>query len=134
MSEEVAILLTFTVVVIGGVALMIAAMTNRRKLREMEHRERLAMIERGIAPAPEADPAGFERATGVEAPAAHGRLPGERYRTIGVVMIGIGVGLAFLLGMVAESGQAGIGVGGAWVALGGASLLNYFLITRARRS
>ena len=45
--------------IVAGVALMIAAMHNRRKIREMEHRERLAMIERGVVPAPESDPAAF---------------------------------------------------------------------------
>ena len=31
------------------------------RVRELEIRERIAMIERGMVPPPEADPAGFER-------------------------------------------------------------------------
>ena len=33
--------------ILAGVALMMMAMNNRRKVRELEHRERFAMIERG---------------------------------------------------------------------------------------
>ena len=47
-------------------------------------------------------------------------------------MIGLGVGLAFLIGLTGGDPGVGLGVGGAWVALGAASLLNYFLITRER--
>ena len=34
----------------------------------MEHRERLAMIERGLMPSPESDPGGFETAAGFTPP------------------------------------------------------------------
>ena len=131
LPEEVTIFLSFIGVVIGGVVLMIAAMNNRRRIREMAHKERLAMIERGLIPSPESDPAGFEAAMGTPA-AGRGPVPGERYRTIGVVLIGLGVGMGLLIGMAAGAEEVAIGVGGAWVALGGASLLNYLLITQRR--
>jgi hypothetical protein len=127
LREEEAIVLVMFMIVAAGVGLMIAAMMNRRKMREMEHRERLAMIERGLIPSPESDPGGFEAAAGF-APA--GPDVGVRYRTAGVLLIGFGLGLMILITFTAGEPGVGIGVGGGWAILGGASLLNYFLISR----
>jgi hypothetical protein len=126
--EEEAIVLVFAMVIMAGVGLMIAAMFNRRGLREMEHRERLAMIERGLMPSPESDPGRFESAAGfkpmAESPA------GARYRTAGVLMIGFGMALLMLITFSAGDASAGFGVGGGFAVLGAACLLNYFLISR----
>ncbi len=128
MSDNGVVLL-FIMTILGGVALMIAAMHNRRKLREMEHRERLAMIERGVVPAPESDPAGFEAAAGID---SRPKDTSERYRTAGVLLIGFGFGLMFVIGVAAGARSIGFGIGAAWVSLGAASLLNYWLSTRLR--
>jgi hypothetical protein len=112
-------------IVLSGVGLMVAAMMNRRRFRELEHRERLAMIERGLAPSPESDPAGFEARMGG---APHDT--GTRYRTAGVLMIGLGLGLLVLLTFAAHEPMVGIGIGGGWAVLGAASLYNYFLIAK----
>ena len=125
MNEEVAIVLTFAVAVTGGVILIVASMNNRRRIREMAHRERLAMIQAGLLPSPELDPARFEVASGL-APRQPRR--GEKYRTAGIGLIGFGLALMFLIGGAAEQVEIGIGVGGAWAILGGALLANYFLI------
>jgi purine-cytosine permease-like protein len=93
----------------------------------MEHRERLAMIERGLMPSPESDPGGFETAAGFKSEEFSG---GVRYRTAGVLMIGLGLALVMLISFSAGDASAGFGVGGGFVALGAASLLNYFLISR----
>ena len=128
MSDSGVVLL-FTMTILGGVALMIAAMHNRRKLREMEHRERLAMIERGVVPAPESDPAGFEAGAGID---GGPKDTSQRYRTAGVLLIGFGFGLMFVIGVAAGARSVGFGIGAAWVSLGAASLLNYWLSTRRR--
>ena len=127
-GEVVATLVVFTMIILAGVSLMIAAMYNRRGLREMEHRERLAMIERGLMPSPESDPGGFESAAGFKSmpePQA-----GLRYRTAGVLMIGFGLALVMMISFLAHDASAGFGVGGSFALLGAASLLNYFLISR----
>ena len=129
MQEGVALLIGLVVFILGGVVLMITAMNNRRRLIEIAHRERVAMIERGLVPAPEMDPAGFEAGAGL-GPRRGGPLAGERYRTAGVIMIGMGLGLMILLTFAAGTPDIGIGVGGAWAILGGALLLNYFLVSR----
>ena len=127
-GEEVATILVFAMVILAGVSLMIAAMYNRRGLREMEHRERLAMIERGLMPSPESDPGGFESAAGFKSTAESSA--GVRYRTAGVLMIGVGLALVMLITFSAGDASAGFGVGGGFAVLGAASLLNYFLISR----
>jgi hypothetical protein len=126
--DEEATVIVFAILIMAGVGLMIAAMFNRRGLREMEHRERLAMIERGLMPSPESDPGGFESAAGfksiAESPA------GVPYRTAGVLMIGFGLALLILLTFLAHDASVGFGVGGSFAVLGAASLVNYLLISR----
>ena len=61
MNPEEAIVLGTTVLILAGVAVLWMAMANRRRIREMEHRERLAMIDRGLVPPPEVDPVRFEQ-------------------------------------------------------------------------
>jgi hypothetical protein len=117
--------------IVAGVVLMVAAMNNRRKVREMEHRERLAMIERGAVPAPESNPAAFEAATGLGGSTEEDPRS-QRYRTAGVLLIGLGLGLIFVIGVAAGVPDVGLGIGGAWISLGAASLVNYWLMSRRR--
>ena len=131
-DEEVVLLIIFVLFVLVGLTLLVVAMGNRRHLREIAHRERLAMIERGVVPAPERDPVKFEAGTGLASADAPPARRGERYRIIGVTMIGLGVGLALLIAFTAGAPDIALGVGGAWIALGAASLLNYALIRRER--
>ena len=127
MEDGVGALIGVVVFITGGVVLLITAMNNRRRLIEVAHRERLVMIERGLVPSPEVDPAAFESATGLGARRASS---GERYRTAGVIMIGLGLSMMVLLSFAAGTPSIGLGVGGAWAILGGACLLNYFLMSR----
>jgi Flp pilus assembly protein TadB len=127
LREEEAVVFVLSMIILAGVGLMVAAMMNRRRIREMEHRERLAMIDRGLIPSPESDPGGFE--AGARFAPENGDA-GIRYRTAGILMIGFGLGLMILLTFAAGSPAAGIGIGGGWAVLGGASLLNYSLMSR----
>jgi hypothetical protein len=134
MGGETILLTVFVLIVAAGVTLLLMAMNNRRYMRELAHRERMAMIERGLVPPPESDLVQFEPAAvalaGSQTPPGPKR--GERFRTLGVAMIGLGVGLAFIIALTGGNAEVGLGVGGAWTALGLASLFNYFLIRRDR--
>jgi hypothetical protein len=130
LQEEELIAFMMTLIVLAGASLMIAAMMNRRKMREMAHRERLAMIDRGLMPAPERDPAAFEAGAGLGPRESAAAI---RFRTSGIILIGLGVGMTFLITFTAGEPQVGLGVGGAWAALGAALLFNYFLMTRHDR-
>ena len=129
-GEEIA-LTAVTVIVFGGLGVLWLAMTSRRAVREMEHRERLAMIQRGLLPAPESDPLGFEE--GVEAFSSAG-LKSERWRTAGTLTVGLGIALMILLTFSAGEFAVGFGVGGAFAALGAAILYNGMQLGRAQRT
>lgn len=133
----------FTVAVAGiagWVLITLYGMYLRSRRRELAHRERVAMIERGIAPPPEADPAKFELLTGLDnelSTTVRHDLRAARAKRAGVVMMGVGMGVGWLLAFVADS-RVGLGVGGMIFILGLAFYLSAALdfdvsgTTRAR--
>ena len=129
--EEVILLMTF-LVIMAGVAIIWMAMQSRRQIREMEHRERLAMIERGVVPPPEVDPERFERTMALRhAARATESRGGARARSAGIIMIGLGLALMMLISFAAESPSVAIGIGGAFAVLGAAFFFNGLLIARS---
>jgi hypothetical protein len=128
--EEEVFVTVVAVIVFAGLGVLWMAMTSRRAVREMEHRERLAMIQRGLVPAPETDPLGFESAV---APFEEDSLRSERWRTAGTLTIGLGLALAMLLSFTADQPNIGVGIGGAFIILGSAILLNGYQLSRSRR-
>jgi uncharacterized protein DUF6249 len=120
------------VAIIGGIMTAVVGIISRTRIRELEIRERIAMIERGLVPPPEKDPQGFERAMGQYERYRHQddedwrgrhRSPG-RYRRSGITMIGVGLGLMLLIGVAGENMNSAIGVGGFLVIMGFAFFLN----------
>jgi hypothetical protein len=112
------------VAIIGGITVAIVSTIAKGRVREMEIRERIAMIERGMVPPPEADPAGFERSLrSVES--AQYRHSGHRHRTAGIVVMSVGFGLMLLIAFTSGEVNVGIGVGGFLVILG----LGFFFVS-----
>ena len=128
MNESEVMVFLFSLMVFAGVAVLWMAMQSRRRFREMEHRERLAMIERGLIPSPELDPAAFERRSNV-APVPEPQVT-TRARSTGVMLIGFGLGLAMLIAFAFEVPEVGVGLGGAFALLGGAFVVNAMLSAR----
>jgi hypothetical protein len=128
LSEAEAVLFTMTLLILAGVAVLWMAMQNRRHIRELEHRERLAMIDRGLMPPPELDPGRFEQQAGLtsEAPGA------SRSRSAGVMLIGLGLALMMLITFAGGGGDVGLGIGGAFALLGAAFVVNGSLQARQR--
>jgi hypothetical protein len=122
------------VAIIGGITSAIVATVMRARVRELEIKERIAMIEKGLVPPPEVDPHGFDRAMNRydRMTALQGRISrgGARHRRAGITLLGIGFGLMFLIGIAGQEPQAGIGVGGFLVILGLAFFLNSFFESR----
>lgn len=120
--------------IIGGIAVVIVSMMNRARLRELEIRERIAMIERGMVPAPEADPRGFDRAiTRLEQAQRIQALSGgasSRHRRAGVTLMGVGFGLIVLISFAGESPSTAFGVGGFLVVMGLAFFVNALFDSR----
>jgi hypothetical protein len=101
----------------GGIMVAIVSTIAKGRVRELEIRERIAMIERGMVPPPEADPAGFERSLrSVEG--MQYRHSGARHRSAGIIVMSIGFGLMLLISFSSGEVGAGIGVGGFLVILG----------------
>jgi hypothetical protein len=115
--------------VIGGVFIAALRMQHINRLRELQYKERIARIEKGLAPPPEVDPARFEETIAL---APGGRA--ERFRSAGVTLIGVGAGLAVLIAFAGGEVAAGIGVGGAFVALGAALVYNARLTAADERA
>lgn len=124
-SEEQVMVVVFSLMIFAGVAVLWLAMANRRALREMEHRERIAMIQAGIVPAPETDPLAFE--SHLE-PASKTLSRKDRWRTAGTLTVGFGVALFVLLFFTGVP-EIGFAVGGAFAVLGASFLLNGSLLS-----
>ena len=120
---EVLIVAMPLTVLVGGIAIVAIAMWRQTKVMEMRHRERMALIERGLAPSPESDPARFDAADSFRPqPAAP-----HRYTTLGVALVGIGLGLMMMIGFAGEAPGPAVGIGGAIALLGAAFLVNGYL-------
>ena len=115
------------VMIIGGVVIILAAMLRRQKILEMAHRERMAMIERGLGPA-------MPNPLGPAAPWEPGPTSASAVRSRllsgGIAVIGFGAALTVLIGIAAGELAIAIGIGGA-VAILGASFVVIALV-RAR--
>jgi hypothetical protein len=113
------------VFLIGGVIIVIAGMIFKARMLDLQHRERLAMIERGLAPPPEISPTGS--VAGRAAPSSRT----SRAQSIGVIVIGVGFAFMCLIGIAAGAPQEAIGIGGAIVILGTAFIVRSMLVQAA---
>lgn len=124
MTPEEVIWFVSLALILAGVGVFIVTAIQRGRLRELAHRERLAMIERGIAPPPEIDPGRFERAMGQPLWDEEVAARASRYRRMGVIFMGLGVALWFIITFAGGAAEEGFGVGGAVFVLGGALYIN----------
>lgn len=93
-------------VIVGGFALLWLTVQRGFKQAEYRHRERMAMIERGLTPPDPVlgDPA-LQRAHGFK-------------MHLGILLCGLGLALFVLIGFAAGAPGVAFGVGGAFVMLG----------------
>ncbi len=118
-------------VLVAMFALAAFWISRRSRMRELAHRERLAMIEKGLLPPAELFPGGAPVVTlGAAEPSVTTSKAALRFRTAGVMFVGIGVALALIVGVAAGSPSVGLGLGGAIVALGAAMIVNGVLGAR----
>lgn len=117
----------FFVIVASGVFIIAMSLRNRQRLRELAMRERIAMIEKGLVPPPEVDPARFDRFDRLERLMVFQRRlnqSGQRYRSLGIMTIGFGLAFLVMLTFAAGVPGVGLGVGGALMILGAAMFVN----------
>ena len=116
------------ILLVAGAAITVMALRGRQRLQELAVQERIAMIEKGLVPSPESNPAGFESAM-ARRPISARAL---RYRSAGLVLTGMGLALMVLLVFVMPQAVRGVavGVGGAMTVLGLTILGNGLLLAR----
>src|SRR5436189_5280460 len=108
--------------IIGAFTYAIVQSMHRARIRELEIKERIAMIEKGMVPPPEVDPRGFDRAMS-RYDRVQWTTSAGRHRRAGITLIGVGVGLMFLIGFSGSTDE-GFAVGGFLCVLGVAFLIN----------
>ena len=109
------------VAIVGAFAVAIVQTLARARVRELEVRERIAMIERGLVPPPEVDPRGFDRAMRRMERRDYYSGGTGRHRRAGVLIMGVGLGLMVMIGFAGGDSGAAIGVGG-FIAIIGVAL------------
>lgn len=93
-------------IVFGGFVLLGLTVWRGVKQAEFRHRERMAMIERGMTPPDQVlGDASLQRAHGLK-------------MTLGIMLCGLGLALLILLTFAAGSPGTGAGIGGAFVMIG----------------
>src|SRR5437667_11299066 len=110
MAEWIWVFVPITAIA-GAFGTAIAATMARARVRELEIRERIAMIEKGLMPPPEVDPRGFDRAMDMY-DRVQWSTSSARHRRAGIVLLAIGIGLFLMIGIAGNEPNAGIGVGG----------------------
>src|SRR5215471_6405101 len=116
----------FLIPIVGTIctfAYVIVLTLSRARVRELEVRERIAMIERGLVPPPEVDPRGFDRAMNRFERREY-RYGSGRHRRAGVTLMGVGFGLMVLIAFTSRETSVAIGVGGFLVVMGIAFFIN----------
>ena len=128
----VLLLTTALTAIVGGLIFAGLGMYRRTRIQELAFRERVAMIEKGLMPSPETDPARFERAFrrggGVHDEAARSRS--SRRRSGGIMLMGVGLGLAMVIYFAGNEPGSAIGVGGMITFIGLAMVINSLLDNR----
>jgi hypothetical protein len=117
------------VALIGAFTSGIVATVSRARVRELEIRERIAMIEKGLVPPPEVDPGGFDRAMSkfdrhADLLRRRESRGAGRHRRAGITLLGVGLGLMLLISFAGEAPQTGFGVGGFIAMIGLAFFIN----------
>jgi hypothetical protein len=120
-AERIAAMLVFGAVVLAGMGLVALLVRGRQRMRELAIKERISLIEKGLVPSPEADPARFEAFVGLRRPV---NKVGSRFQSAGILIMGVGIALVFMIGFAGQNPTVAFGVGGGLAVLGLAAFIN----------
>jgi hypothetical protein len=109
MEPERLFALVFVLGMFAGVFVLFQAMRHRAEYLQMQHRERMAMIERGQVPLDPPRPPGAPLVT---------QTAGMRSITLGIIVIAVGLGMMSIISIAAATPSVGVGIGGAIVIVG----------------
>ena len=124
MAGEELFAMVFILGMFAGVFIVYMGLRQRSQQIEMQHRERMAMIERGQIPLSEPTHA---RAAGERQP-VYQDVPSNRAMSVGIIVVGLGIALMTIISIAGESPEVGVGVGGAIAVLGGAFIVRSLLV------
>jgi hypothetical protein len=113
MDTERLVGMVFLTGMIAGVLVIFMAIRQRSQFLEMQHRERMAMIERGMTP-------GLGAGRGL----ARSGAAAPRFMTLGIITVALGLGLMSIISIAAGEPEVGVGIGGAIVIVGIALITN----------
>lgn len=119
------------VAIVAWAAIVMYRMHVAGRMREQAHRERLAMIEKGLVPPPEGDSKQFDAMMDWHPSTVLGSSQAAHSRRTGITLIGVGIGLWLML-YVLGTGRVS-GVGALLIAIGIAFLVNAVFETRSER-
>lgn len=125
MQSEELFATVFVMGMFAGVFIVYLGLRQRGQQLEMQHRERMAMIEKGQIPLME--PAGVRHHTSASA------MRGSRSLSGGIIVVGLGLALMTIISIAAGAPAVGVGVGGAIAVLGGAFIVRSMVARPAPR-
>lgn len=117
MEGDVLFGLLFTVAMFCGVFVIFLAMRQHSEALERQHRERMAMIERGQIPLPDQNVI-IRRGSGAS----------SRSLSLGIIVVGLGLAMMTIISVAGGTPDVGIGVGGAIVILGASFIVRSFVV------
>ena len=125
MDPEQVFALIFTLGMFSGVFIIFLGLRQRSEQLQMQHRERMAMIERGQVPPPESVGYAF---TGPLVRRSRSSA-GVRSINLGIVIVAAGLGLMTIISIAGDSPETGLGIGGA-IAIVGAAFIAIGMLKR----
>lgn len=121
MEGQVLFAIVFVIGMFCGVFIIYMGLRQRSQLLEMQHRERMAMIEKGQIPL--SDPSVLYARRVASGP----RAASSKFVSAGIIVIGFGLALMTVISLAGDSPEIGVGVGGAIAVLGAAFLVRGFM-------
>jgi hypothetical protein len=111
-AEYLLIAVIFVAGMFAGVFLIFLAMRGRSEALERQHRERMAMIERGHIPLAE----------------PHVSRASSRSLSLGIIIVGLGFALMMIISFAGGAPDSGVGIGGAIVLVGAAFIVRSLVV------
>ena len=124
----------FVIVLLAGMAsgvfIIVMAMRKRAHTVELRHRERMAMIERGMVPPPESSwrDGSWEPQQVMARAEVIKRAVARRWMTAGIIVVALGLSFMTIIGVAAGEPGVAVGLGGAFAILGVALIVISFVI------
>ena len=120
MYPEQTFAFVFILGMFSGVFIIYLGLRQRSQQLEMHHRERMAMIEKGMIPLSDPESLHVRRVVNPG--------PSSRSMSVGIVIVGLGMAIMTIISLAAGTPEVGVGVGGAIAILGAAFIVRSIVV------